>query len=180
MCFKLATLGLTGEYDTRDNVWYPNSGSLGNIELLRYVALGSDKVLPILDSEYSKYWSLSEHIVLASNVRAAQAGDEAPFFLLSFVSIRGFPAGQYMNRSVIQGQAELRWMFWKKLGAIVFAGGGIAAPGFGDLEDGSDAYGLGAGLRYRISDVDKMNIGIDVAYGSSDDVAVYFRVGEAF
>lgn len=178
--FELAALGLNGEYDTRDNVWYPESGSLGNIELLRYIALGSDEVFPILDADYSKYWGLSERLVLACNVRAAQAGDDTPFFMLPFISIRGFPAGQYMNESVIQGQAELRWMFRNDFGAVVFAGAGIAAPGFGDLEDGSDAYGLGGGLRYRISDLDKLNIGIDVAYGSSDNVAVYFRIGEAF
>ena len=85
-----------------------------------------------------------------------------------------------MNQSVIPGPAALRWLFWKKFGAVVFAGAGIAAESFSDLEDGSDAYGFGGGLRYRISDVDKMNIGLDVAYGSSDDVVVYFRVGEFF
>lgn len=178
--FELAALGVTGEYDSRDNIWFPDSGSLGNIELLQYVELGEDGKFPILDADYSKYWGLSEQIVLAGNVGGAQAGDDTPFFLLPSVSIRGFPAGQYMGQSIIQGQAELRWMFWKKFGAVAFAGAGIAATSFSDLEDGSRAYGVGGGIRYRISDVDKMNIGLDVAYGSSDDVAVYFRVGEAF
>lgn len=179
--FELVALGVTGEYDTRDNVWFPVSGSLGNIELLRYASqLGSEETFLTLDAGYSVYWGFSEHLVLGGSLRAAHASDDALFFMLPFVSIRGFPAGQYMNQSVIQGQAELRWMFRNDFGAVVFAGAGTAAPDFSDLGDGSNAFGFGGGLRYRISDVDKLNIGIDVAYSSSDDVTVYFRVGEAF
>lgn len=179
--FELAALGVTVEYDTRDNVWYPVSGRRGEIELLRYASqLGSDETFLTLDASYSGYWGLSERLVLGGSVRALHAGDDTPFFMLPFVSIRGFPAGQYMNQSVVQGQTELRWKFRNDFGAVVFAGAGIAAPGFTDLGDGSNAYGFGGGLRYRISDVDKLNIGLDVAYGSSDDVTVYFRIGEAF
>jgi hypothetical protein len=31
-----------------------------------------------------------------------------------------------------------------------------------------------------VSRADRMNVGLDAAYGSSDDVTVYFRLGEAF
>jgi outer membrane protein assembly factor BamA len=179
--FELAALGVVGEYDTRDNVWYPVSGSRGDIEVLRYASQsGSDETFLTLDASYSGYWGLSERLVFVGNVRAAHAGDDTPFFMLPFVSIRGFPAGQYMDQSVVQGETELRWMFRNNFGAVVFAGAGIAAPGFTSLGDGRDAYGFGGGLRYSISDVDKLNLGIDVAYGSSDNVAVYFRVSEAF
>jgi len=56
----------------------------------------------------------------------------------------------------------------------------VAAEDFSDPGTGDKAYGLGVGLRYRVSEVDRMNVGLDVAYGSSDEVAVYFRIGEAF
>lgn len=187
--YKLTGLGPTLEYDTRDNVWYPTSGSHGGIKLLRYTGesrLGRggrfrrDQAFLSLEAGYSRYWGLSERLVLGGSVRAWGVGDDTPFFMLPFVSIRGFPAGKYMNKSVVQGQAELRWMFRNDFGAVAFAGAGIAAPAFSDLGDGSNAYGFGGGLRYRVSDVDKLNVGLDVAYGSSDEVTVYFRIGEAF
>ena len=97
--------------------------------------------------------------------------------MLPYLNFRGFPAGKYLNQVAVQGQAEVRCMFGKELGAVAFAGSG---RDFDQLGDGSQGYGLGAGLRYRISEADKMNIGLDVAYGSDDEVAVYFRIGEAF
>jgi outer membrane protein assembly factor BamA len=177
----LAGLGLVGTFDSRDSSWFPTTGSLADVTLIRYAStFGFDRDFNILELNYAHYWSFADGFVLAAQARAARAGEGAPFFMLPYLNFRGFPAGKYLDQVAVQGQAELRWMFGKDLGAVAFAGSGRVADDFDQLGDGSQGYGLGAGLRYRISEADEMNIGLDVAYGSDDEVAVYFRIGEAF
>jgi hypothetical protein len=173
--FDLIGLGPLASYDTRDSTWYPSLGALGTFQLLRYgTEIGSD------ESFLSLNVSLTSELILAGNLRAAKSGQNAPFFMYPYIAIRGFPAGRYLNQTVTQAQAELRWMFADRIGVVTFLGAGVAAPDFTSPGQGSRAYGLGAGLRYQISRKDKMNVGLDLAYGSDDEVAVYFRVGEAF
>ena len=177
----IAGLGLMGTFDSRDSTWFPTTGELANATLVHYAStFGFDRDFNILELDYSRYWPLADDFVLAAQARGAWAGDGAPFFMLPYLNFRGFPAGKYLNEFAIQGQAEVRWMFWRDLGAVAFAGTGRVAKGVGELGNGSQGYGVGAGVRYRVSDADRMNIGLDVAYGSDDEIAVYFRIGEAF
>jgi hypothetical protein len=162
-------------------VWYPASGALSNISLIRYAStFGFDRDFSVLELDYGRYTEVTDGLIIAAQARVAQAGDGAPFFMLPYLNFRGFPAGQYLNRTALQGQVELRWMFEKDFGAVGFAGAGVVADSFAELGEGSEGYGIGVGLRYRVSDADQMNIGLDVAYGSNDEAAVYFRIGEAF
>ncbi len=43
----------------------------------------------------------------------------------------------------------------------------------------NDAIGFGGGVRYRLSEADRMNIGLDLAFGGGTPT-IYFRLGEAF
>ena len=179
--FNLTAIGVIGEYDTRDNSWYPESGSSGTINILTYLeALGSDREFGSLDATFAVYRKLAESLVMAGEARVATVGDNTPFFMLSTVNLRGFPRGQYMNRTVTQVQAELRWEAWRRFGAVFFGGTGVATRSLDEWGDADRAYGYGAGVRYRVSEIDRMNVGLDVATGSTDDFTVYFRVGEAF
>ncbi|UCH74743.1 MAG: hypothetical protein JSU82_02490 [Rhodospirillales bacterium] len=179
--FNLTGIGLISEYDTRDNTWYPASGSLGTAKLLGYLeALGSDREFGTLDATFAVYRRIADPLVVAGQARVATVGDNTPFFMLSTVNLRGFPRGQYMNETVTQIQAELRWEAWRRIGAVFFGGTGIATRSLDEWGSADRAYGYGAGVRYRISEVDKMNVGFDVASGSTNDFTVYFRIGEAF
>lgn len=179
--FNLAALGVVGEYDTRDNNRYPKSGSHGSIDILAYTeAIGSDAEFGSLDATFANYRSLTDKLVLAGQVRSSIVGDNAPYFMLSAINLRGFAVGRYLNQTITQVQGELRWEAWRRVGTVAFAGIGVAAEDFSDLGNGDRASGIGVGLRYRVSEADRLNAGLDVAYGSSDEIAVYFRIGEAF
>jgi hypothetical protein len=178
--FTLASLGLILEYDTRDDAWFPVDGSHGVAVVSRYEgAIGSDAEFMNFDARYARYASPWSDLAVAGEVRVAHSGDGAPFFMLPFISIRGLPTGRYLDSTVAQVQGELRTTVWRRLGAVVFAGTGVVFPSLTSFEEGNAGYGLGAGLRYRLPGEDKINVGIDVAYGGEDPV-VYFRVGEAF
>jgi hypothetical protein len=131
------------------------------------------------DASAAGYWALGKDLVLVAEARYAVSSDNAPFFMKPFVSIRGFPSGRYLGDVVAQGQAELRWNVWKRFGVVGFGGVGAVSPE-GSIFSGSDVAGAyGAGLRYRISNADRMNVGFDIAFGG-DEPAYYFSIGEAF
>ena len=179
--FNLAALGVIGQYDSRDNIRYPEAGLLGSIDYLTYLeAIGSDVEFDSLEVAFAQYAKLTDTLVLAAQVRGAIVGDNTPFFMLSTIDLRGVPLTRYLNQMVTQVQGELRWEAWRRLGAVAFAGTGVVAEGFSDLREGDAAYGYGVGLRYRVSEVDRLNAGLDVARGSADELVVYFRIGEAF
>jgi len=178
---QLVGLGPVFEYDTRDSTWYPTRGGYGTLDTLRYDKAGiADARFWLLDGSYARYHTLFEDVVVAGQVRAAYAGEGAPFFMLPYISLRGLPAGLFLAPDVVQAQAELRWEIADRVGVVGFGGGGAA---FGDyLGVGGTSYAAagGVGVRYRVSQVDKMNIGFDVAVGTDANVSVYFSIGEAF
>jgi outer membrane protein assembly factor BamA len=177
----LSAPGATIEYDTRDNPNSPSSGNLIAFDAFFYDrAFGSDFDFQTLDAFWSHYMELDDALVLAGQLRAAQTTGNAPFFMLPFINFRGFPAGQYLGESVAQGQAELRWNIWERIGAVAFGGIGSVMADAWQPHTASRGYGAGLGVRYEISEVDRLNVGLDVAYGSTGDVTYYFRIGEAF
>ena len=166
------------EFDTRDDQTFPTSGDSMSFELLFYdEAVGSDFDFSSWDAFWHRYRLIDDDLVLATELRAAQATEDAPFFMLPFVSFRGFPASQYLGESVLQVQGELRWQTTDELGLVTFAGGGGAMADAWVPNTMNWAWGAGVGARYLISKADGLNIGIDLAYGSTGEGTVYFRVG---
>jgi outer membrane protein assembly factor BamA len=178
--FTLFGIGPTFEYDNRDQNWWPTSGTLATATLLQYdEAIGSDASFWAFDARMAKYWSPFTDMVLAAELRAARTSDDAPFFMAPFIDVRGFPSGQYLDSALGQAQAEFRWNPFGRFGVVAFAGVGVVANDLSSLPGSDGELGFGSGLRYRISEEDQMNIGVDLALGG-DDLAIYFRIGEAF
>lgn len=51
--FELAAIGIVGEYDSRNNPWFPASGSLGSLNFLDYLeALGSVRQFGSLETTF--------------------------------------------------------------------------------------------------------------------------------
>jgi hypothetical protein len=185
---ELHGFGLSAEYDTRNSNWFPTSGTVALLEVTAYdesrVGIGGFEVY---ETKITHYAGIDDSLIFAGNVRFGHASDVTPFFLLPFVQVRGFPAFRYLDRTVVQAQSELRWFpferdsgFVRDFGFVAFAGAGIAAPDFGSLQDRPFAYAGGVGLRYRVSEQDGINVGLDLAWGRGSGTSVYFRIGEAF
>lgn len=180
-------IGPVVKYDSRDNSWWPTKGVQISIKdtfmTAHFDQTGNGgttrKKFSNLEFKSSAYFALQNNLVIAGNVRASQASDGAPFFMQPSISVRGFPSGKYYEPFVLEGQAELRWFPMKRIGLVAFGGGGVIAAGLDGIDDGTSAFGYGAGVRYRLSEVDRMNIGMDIAFGGGGS-AVYFRLGEAF
>ena len=93
--------------------------------------------------------------------------------------IRGYPTGQYRDRRLLTAQAEYRLVWWKRFGLVAFGGWGEVARTF-DAFTWDDALPSGgAGIRFRLTRQNTMNLRADYAWGRRSD-ALYVSVGEAF
>jgi len=179
--YRLAGGGLIVEYDSRDTSFSPHDGIYAEVELTRFdERIGSDFNFFSLDGSAAHYMELTPDLVLAAQGRIAAAAGDAPFFALPYITLRGFPAGKYLNDVTWQAQAELRWRIVWRIGVVAFAGLGQTAPNVGTFTDSDVLYSGGAGLRFTASESERVNLGIDYARASDGDSAVYFRIGEAF
>jgi len=176
--------GLLAQYDTRDSELWPSTGSYANLQAQWDLdSFGSDFEYDKQELSYNHYMGLGESGVLAVRGSVCRSGDGTPFFDLCLFGasndLRGYETGQYRDRALAAVQAEYRWRFTPRWGAVFFAGVGSVAPSLGDLTDSVTLPSGGAGLRFRASKTYNVNISLDYAIGR-DSEALYFYIGEAF
>jgi len=181
---RTSALGLSGEFDTRDNEYQPNSGLYATgVWLVADEAFGSDHDYSRVELKLNGYTRTNDHTVWAWRASTCWAGDDAPFYDIcnfgSQADLRGYVQGQYRDHTMFAIQTEYRRNFGGRFGVVVFAGVGAVAPEFGEIGSDELLPAGGVGVRYLASRKYGVNVGIDYAWGE-DSQALYFRVGEAF
>lgn len=177
-------LGLSGEYDSRDEEFNPGKGLYGTaVWLFADKAFGGDFSYSRAELALNGYHRLDPASVFAWRGSTCIAGDEAPFYdICNFGAsrdLRGYSTGQYRDRSMYAVQAEYRrHLFWR-LGGVVFTGVGQVAPDYGGFGDTDPLPAAGVGLRLQASKKYKVNISVDYGWGK-DSHGLYVYVGEAF
>jgi hypothetical protein len=181
---KSSAVGLVMNYDSRDNTFNPSEGIFfdGNATFAAK-ALGGDFDYQIYQTAYNQYFQLADRMVLAYRAFGKFTVGRVPVFDLAFFGshsdLRGYPGGLYVDKMMIATQLEYRWGFWKKWGMVAFAGIGEVAPKLSEFGSGNYLPSYGAGLRYMVSEANRVNISVDYARGKAGD-AVYFYIGESF
>jgi len=180
----IGALGVHLQHDLRDNTFNPAEGHLFDLTAaFQEPSLGSDLTYQKYEASYNHYLALSGPSVLAMRASGCYAAGDVPFFDLCLLGaksdIRGYTVGRYQDRTLLAGQVEYRRGLYKKFGGVVF--GGIAQVGktLHDFNSSSWLPAAGAGLRYMVSEVHKLNFRVDLARGR-DETALYVSVGEAF
>ena len=74
----------------------------------------------------------------------------------------------------------MRWLVYRGVGLNGFFGLGQVADNFSEFGNADLIFSGGFGVRYRVNDEQRINIGIDVGFANDGDEALYFRIGEAF
>ena len=132
---------------------------------------------------YNHYYPIrGERHILATRFRANISAGEVPFTGQNVVGqddIRGYTSGKYRDNQVYAMQAEYRWRFYRRFGAVGFFGLATATENLGSLTKNELLPGGGIGFRYMMIPGERINVGIDVAFGK-EDWGLYFRIGEAF
>jgi hypothetical protein len=181
----LAALGLKGERDSRDSVFYPTAGSRLQLLINRNdAAFGSDFTYTKTTVTYSDYIRLGEPVVLAVQGAGCYASTGAPFFDLCIFGtqnvLRGYTAGRYIDRWTVAAQAEARWRFANRWITTAFLGVGEVKPEYGPSSDTEVLPTGGVGLQWIAADENMITVRVDYAVGSDGSHAFYVGIGQAF
>jgi outer membrane protein assembly factor BamA len=178
-------LGLAVSWDTRDNNFYPSSGGYYEIYASNFFDfLGSD-------FEYSKtvidlrhYFNPTLSHVIALQAYLLRETDSPPFYDLGLLGgsklMRGTIMGRYRDNTyyVIQSEYRMPNLLWK-FGLILFAGIGDVAPSIGRITISTVKPTYGFGIRFRIDELEKVEIRMDVGFGKGTN-GIYFDINQAF
>jgi outer membrane protein assembly factor BamA len=180
----ISGLGFVYVWDTRDNVFFPNSGGINELKAIFYTKdLGSDYTYSLLLANVRKYWNFGKDKVLAVQAYLESTSGRPPFYKLpalggSYV-MRGYYLGRYRDNNYLAFQVEYRQYFWWRFGFVAFAG-------FGDVEDEITRFSLtnlketyGFGLRFLFNEEEKINLRMDIGFGENTN-GIYFGMEEAF
>jgi outer membrane protein assembly factor BamA len=173
-------LGLSWEYDGRDNIFTPSRGMLASFDTLFYrPAIGSDTSFETYRAHLFAYTPLGNAFVLGTRLDGRAARGTVPFYQLPYIDMRGIPAGRFQDENVAVAEAELRWNLTPRWALVGFAGVGRRWGRGGSYDDADNETTKGAGFRYLISRRLGLYMGVDVAWGP-EDRAYYIQVGGAW
>lgn len=181
--FLLSGPGLSLNYDTRDNVNYPSSGSFMQFLWNYYTkTLASDFtfVRYMLDLRHFLAWTHRGVLAMQGTWNRVTSG--APILeypVLGDDRLRGFSA-RYWDKNLLTFQVEYRKMLWGYLGIVLFAGMGDVVDELKYFKANSLKYGVGFGLRYMVLPAAKMTLRIDFGFGTDENSSLTFMAGEAF
>ncbi|RTZ72878.1 MAG: glyceraldehyde-3-phosphate dehydrogenase [Gammaproteobacteria bacterium] len=176
---RSAGVSLSLKYDTRDNIFTPNEGLDGQIEVtFNGKAWGGDDDFTRYAAFLKYYRRLSDDWVLGLRGDAKAVDGDAPFYEYPFVEMRGIKVMRYQGEKTLLGEAELRWFFTPRWALVGFGGAARTFSGFAS-GDSDVIYSKGLGIRYLIARKLGLQAGIDLARGP-EDTAIYFQVGSAW
>jgi len=178
---KSPGIGLTLQYDTRDKPTNAYTGKL--FELKSVFADQQDRPRGEYQSysaELRSYHRLRDDLVLAWEVNGCAKNGTIPLWDTCRLNLRGFPVTEYLGTQSFSGQAEARWHFSPRWGAVAFAGAGWVDQPFSDngRSDTIPSYGLG--IRFMVLESQRINMRLDYGRSSDGSGAIYLAVGEAF
>lgn len=174
--FSSNGLGLTAEYDTRDNINSPQKGSFVNINTLSYRKnLGGNENFDVINLQSRYYYQQMKKLILAMRLDGKFTID-APSSAYATVNLRGYTSGQYLAQNSTTFEAEERLDLTHGIGAVVFSG--VSAL-YGN--NSSEFYpSLGGGLNYMMKKEEKMVVRLEGAVGEYDSYGIYLQFGRAF
>ena len=178
-------LGGVLNYDSRNNIFYPDSGTLAEIVLFHNSpAFGSDFRFSKLYIDISRYMRNKWLHTFVVNAYAEFTAGSPPFNQMALLGgtrrMRGYYEGRFRDKQMLMIQGEYRFpIFWLFKGAV-FGGVGRVAEELSDFNWSDWKYNVGAGLRIMINKKEKIHIRLDAAVGQSGNSGYYVTIGEAF
>jgi hypothetical protein len=175
--------GVIWDYDSRDRIYSPRSGSFHQAFALRFDDGGSDFDFDVYNVDLRKYFSVATGHVVALQGFAYVSRGTPPFWRYAALGgrahSRGYYKGRYLDHTLLSWQVEYRPDIWRRLGAAVFAGFSDVGRGISDIELLDMKPTVGLGTRIRLGGRDGVKAQIDVAFGR-DDIRFYMSLDEAF
>lgn len=181
----LRALGMRVIRDTRPNQFYPTAGMKAEFTADVFAKdLGSKYSFQSYRFTFNKYNTIAKNQVLAYNLFGCFTGGEPPFYGNCVYGVnnelRGYVAGQYIDRHMFATQLEYRLVLPKKFGLAGFTGVGEVVPGASQFFRVDNFLpDVGGGPRYELSSKYHLNLRADIARGKNSWTWAV-GVGEAF
>ncbi len=174
-------LGLSLQFDDRDNPFTPNSGWLGMIEGNFYDDLiGSDNDFQSYRGHAFGYWPVAnQKLIIGGRADMRWANGDVPFYRLPYIDLRGIGSARYQDTRAATLETELRWNLTPRWALIGFLGAGRTWGQHNSFGDGQSQVAKGGGFRYLIARQLGLYTGLDYAWGPEDET-FYVQVGSAW
>lgn len=188
---SVAYIGVSQSYDTRNSNNYTTKGFMGRISYQYAPDFwgGENFTGSLIRLNVRNFWSLSKKFVLGVNglVHSIQ-GKEIPFYLLpqmgSDEMMRGYYTGRYRDQNYLAAQAELRYRYNNRFGAVIFGGTGqVFHNSSFAMKNFKPSYG--AGGRYFFDPEKGLSVRLDYGVGEKRpnekrQTGFYISLAEAF
>jgi hypothetical protein len=189
-------LSLNLSFDSRDNVANPYSGMLAFASLrLNPTFLGSSSGSSNIWLEYRNYFKLNR--ARPRNMLAFWAygnfvtGGKVPYMFLPASgwdmfgrSARPYTMGRFRGEDLAYTEAEWRFPLQKtkeKFGAVLFINMSTASNRTGNVSlFHYPQLGYGGGLRYMLSEKNRVNISLDYGFGRNGASGLFLNLNEMF
>ncbi len=179
--FESNGLGLTAEYDSRDNINSPSKGSFINLNNLAYrKSLGGDVDFDVLNLKARYYYKQNEKLTLAMRLDGKWTSD-APAGAYASVDLRGYTSGQYLAPHSTTIELEERLDIAYGIGATLFGGVSCLYNNVGNCSENMNLFpSIGAGINYMMKKEEKMVVRLEGAVGKDNTYGIYLQFGRAF
>jgi hypothetical protein len=180
----LAGAGFVIVHDSRDDVFFPSSGSDLTLRTVSFGrAIGSQYAFGYTEADLRGYSSIDETQTVALQLYGKTVTGRPPFYRLATLGgqniLRGYFEGRVRDKTCLAAQAEYRRAMIGRVTGVVFVGVGAVAASPGKLALPGLLSSIGTGLRFRIDSEEKINLRLDLGVGRNA-AGVYIGVGEAF
>lgn len=173
----LASLAVIVEYDGRDNIFTPSSGSRLTFRGYDFgEAWGGEREFRRYEAAFNTFGSPVPRLVLGGRADYKAVTGDAPFYTQPFIQLRGVPAMRYQGDRTAVLEAEGRYDLDGRWSVVAFAGGGRAWRDGEGIGGTPTRWAGGLGFRYLVARLLGLHAGLDVARGP-EDTAVYITVG---
>ena len=176
---RISAASLVIDYDSRDNIFFPNRGSFAEIETqFARDGIGSTQNYNMYAARGYTWLPLGKAFVLGLRADTRFSTGDVPFFVQPYIDLRGVKKARYQDRNAIATEVELRWDIQPRWSVLGFSGLG-KAYGRQSFSDAENVVSVGMGFRYLIARRLGLAMGLDVAH-SKDQNAIYVQVGTAW
>jgi hypothetical protein len=174
---NMSTLGLYAQWDNRNSIFTPDKGLMlkASSDFSRDW-LGSDFNTQRYTAFANLFLQPRHNWVSGLKVEWQGVADDAPFYYLPFISMRGIPVMRYQGQQTLLFETEQRIDLGTRWSLIGFAGTGRTYSDKEFSTDDSWHWAGGGGFRYLMARAFKLRMGVDLAVGP-DQVAYYMVFG---
>jgi len=177
---RIGKAGLVIDYDSRDNIFYPNRGIYAELEAqFARSGFGSTQSFDMYNARAFTWLPLARTLILGLRGDTRFSSGDVPFYAQPYIDLRGVQKGRYQDRNAVMAEVELRWDVTPRWAVLGFTGAGKAYGRWHDFSDAANVYSVGAGFRYMIARKLGLSMGIDVAHSKGQN-AFYIQVGSAW